>query len=144
MKKENLQRIIDMLRTIDETKFDMQHYKNVYGMADELGISADEAVRLSIMEEIECNSPACVIGHAIRLDIPLMQSIMSKDKYASSTFIYSKWSEEFTGLNYFEKDWDWCFASKWKRIDNTIAGAISRIQSLIAGTIELHPHYHHY
>ena len=83
---------------------------------------------------ISCNTVGCVIGHSVRLNPRLFASF-------HHLFGYIEWSEEFTGLCSYSFEWSWCFSGQWADIDNTVKGAISRIEAVLESTVESHPDY---
>lgn len=139
IKTNNLKRIIEHLKTIDETKFTMVTFSN--------NINSFKTEDLTY-----CNTAGCVIGHSIILDVPLFKRLEIKaiQEYSNITgeairqrniFLFSKWSEEFTGISQLDEEWNWCFGSEWNFYDNSISGAISRIEALIDNKITEHKHY---
>lgn len=78
---------------------------------------------------LACKSPACVVGHCTVLDTP-----ENRDRCFNGmdgAFNYGKWTYEFTGLTPFTRVWAWAFAWQWAEVDNTIQGAIARLNYLL-------------
>jgi hypothetical protein len=108
MNRENLQRMADHIRTVPQDMFHMQYF------------------RLSKEDTHECNSVGCGIGHCTILDpkpLPRVDRCRNID--------FKKWSERFTGIDYEDVKWMWCFAGSWFDIDNTPTGAADRIEWLL-------------
>jgi len=66
----------------------------------------------------DCGSAGCAVGHGPHAGILKLKS-EDWDNYAERVFI-SKQSE-----------WQWCFSSMWRQIDNTPQGAAKRIRCLL-------------
>lgn len=139
----NLQRMVGLLKTVDESQFNMKVFSNdIYG-------TTAERVDTLIKDEYKCNSGGCVIGHSIVLDTELFNKVLiinpladkENGRYKNLDEAYAYWSEKFTGLIANSTDWEWCFGADWVTHDNTVAGAISRIEALLSGTIESHKDY---
>lgn len=136
MNISNLQRMIDLLKTVDQSRFNMEvYYTNMIGLRH-------EAFDKLKSRNYECDTAGCVVGHCIVLDKELFNSLESLATSNSSlSTIYSMWSEKFTGLKMLSLEWEWCFGSDWKYTDNSITGAIDRMQAMINGTYREHPMY---
>lgn len=129
MNKDNLKRIVEHLKTIDEEQFDMKHFIARIG-----NISYDEI--------ITCGTSACAIGHCVVLDTELFKkcydiadkkySLSSGSVYRNSS-AYIEWSQEFTGLSVDSREWLWCFGTSWSSNPetNTVEHCISRIEALL-------------
>jgi hypothetical protein len=78
-------------------------------------------------KSIECNSIGCVIGHCVSLD----RSKTIPRYHESEEIDFEKWSGRFTGLGYYDNEWDWCFSADWSDTDNTPIGASKRIEWLL-------------
>lgn len=114
MNKANLQRMVDHLCTISDNQFDMRGYR----------LNGDKA-------SPECNSVGCVIGHCTVLDSEnVKQNYLNSD---TGIIKFTDWSYDFTGLHGYL--WDFCFGGAWVDTDNTIEGAIKRIESVINGEV---------
>ena len=106
MNRENLGRMPAHIRTIPQAMFDMDRWR-----------TGDAFVP-------ECESVGCVIGHCTILDpkpLPMW----------SNGIDFEVWSEQFTGMEAFSDDWNWCFAYNWAQVDNTPEGAARRIEWLL-------------
>lgn len=111
MNKGNLKKMADYIKTIPQEKFAMNQFRD-----DEDTFS------------YECKTVGCVIGHCTILDeskLPRRMDGISID--------FNKWSETFTGLSFYAREWDWCFNGHWHHVDNTPLGASKRIEYLLDG-----------
>jgi len=107
MNIENLQKAADYIKTIPQEMFDMGTFRE--------GQTTNK----------ECDSVGSVLGHCTVLDPNIL-------RFRSNDVInFEKWSESFFELGYYSYEWDWCFCSVWKYVDNTPIGASKRIQYLI-------------
>ena len=87
MNRENLQRMADYIKTIPQDKFAMNQFR-----ADEDFLS------------YQCGTVGCVVGHCTILDEkPLPRRI------DGISIDFTKWSEAFTGIQFYSNEWDWCF-----------------------------------
>ena len=71
--------------------------------------------------EIQCDSPGCVIGHMVRFATKPVPRIDGNIIY------FDGFAETELGINRRMPLWNYLFASEWKAHDNTIEGAINRI-----------------
>jgi hypothetical protein len=115
MKRENLQKMADHIRTIPQELFDMRHYRS---NKDSCNPAADE-------QEYECNSVGCVIGHCLTLAPNLVT------RCPEGVIQFADWSVEFTNTYWFGDEWSWCFSHVWEQFDNTPEGAALRIEWLL-------------
>lgn len=133
MNIDNLKRMVEHLKTIKDDQLDMATYNR---RAKHITVSS------FIVSNFECATAGCVIGHSVRLDTELMKKVITDaGNFSGIPRLYTAWSEEFTGLIYDSIRWQWCFSGGWKQYDNTVKGAISRIESLIDDTWREHEHY---
>lgn len=107
MNKENLQLMADHIKTIDPELFDMDIY------------------RRGDTEFAECNSIGCVIRHCAVLEEGELPRL------PNGGIDFSHWSYKFTGLHTMDVEWEWCFGSSWSQHDNSIEGAVNRIEYLV-------------
>lgn len=114
MNKENLQRMIDHLRTLPQNSFCMGAYRknNEYS-------------------NTECNTIGCIIGHCTVLD---SDNIKNNYLYDNGYVKFLDWSYDFTGLDKYL--WGFCFHSKWGIVDNTIEGAIKRLELVVNDKVD--------
>ena len=128
--------MVENLKTIDSRKFDMSTYNS------KLAKSLSFTVESFIVSNFECASAGCVIGHSVRLDPELMKKVIEDvGPIRGLPRLYTEWSERFTGLQNDTDEWQWCFGGNWIEFDNTISGAISRIEALVDGTWKNHDDY---
>lgn len=111
IKKKNLQKMADYIKTIELKDFSMINY------------------RLGSMESkyIHCNSVGCIIGHCTTLD----EKNIKENYILNNLICFREWSRDFTGLKVHSDRWEWCFGSKWTYVDDTPLGASKRIEYLI-------------
>lgn len=112
----NLQRMVEHLKTIPQSAFDIENYRTP-----------------NIWEDLEfthkCNTIGCIVGHCTELDTP--ENIKKfANTYDSEAGKFLKWSKHFTGFG-LETGWEYCFSGHWESIDNTVLGAIARLQHFI-------------
>ena len=91
----NIKRMFNyILLNISEEKITMKYYRKQYEM-----------------QSHECNSYGCIIGHCLILDdwknIP---KLINND----NDIDFGKWSEQFTGIDYYCNEWLWCFGLLWQ------------------------------
>jgi len=109
MNTKNLRAIAKLCREIPQSKFGMAKYRQYDDQAS-----------------AECGSVGCVLGHATRLETGKLPRDLGGIRF-------TPWSEVFTGLDRWSREWGWCFASSWDRVDNTPTGAAARIEWMLAG-----------
>lgn len=109
---ENLKKAKELLKTIPEDRFDMKHYTN------------KNSNTVSQVQNT-CNSVCCVIGHCVVLD-----DYDNLIKYEDDIFNYHLWGKSFFGIKkgYL---WDFLFSGNWFNTDNTVKGAIKRIDYVL-------------
>ena len=56
----------------------------------------------------ECKSTGCVIGHCTILD-----DYEDIPKLINDDIDFNLWSEKFTNIDCFSKNWEWCFGALW-------------------------------
>ena len=79
----------------------------------------------SLLEEYECGSVGCAIGHGPLAGI----GVEVFDKHEGRWDLYCH--EVFIDIRSDERAWKWCFAYEWSRVDNTPEGAAKRILWLL-------------
>lgn len=118
MNIENLIAVRELLKTIPSEQFDMGKYR-------EGGIPTD----------VNCNSPGCVIGHATKLNPSLFKFCMENASERRGPFFthysYVGFAESFFGICEVDEEYCWLFDHSWVDIDNSIEGAIMRIDILL-------------
>jgi hypothetical protein len=111
MNTENLLKAAAYIRTVPQSKFDMDIWR---------GTDKNKP-------QHECKSIGCVIGHCTILDPNIKKAVK---KYSLGlSFDYYDWATDFFTLEY--DQWEWCFSYVWKNSDNTPEGAALRIEWLI-------------
>ena len=108
----NLKRIFNyILLNVPEEKLDMSHFR-LYGD----------------LNSHECKTVGCVIGHCTILD-----DFEKIPKNQNGEIYFEKWSENFTGLDFYSDEWEWCFSSGWSKyyITKTKEQILLRIKFLI-------------
>lgn len=137
MNKENLQRVIKMLKGMDVRLFSMEQYRN----------TGSERTQ-------KCGTVGCIIGHATQLDTPehwekfILRLPVFKSHFSpSSEFDFTNWSYSFFGLDASSetdmKIWDYLFDSRWgyndiletNEILNSPKHAMYRINKVLGGYI---------
>lgn len=133
MNKENLQRMVDYLKSgaVPQEKFDMICY---HPLDNE--IRSEE--NYTWIQEHICETAGCVIGHCINLDTDLFKKQFHNASNGLIKGVFTRWSEEFTGLSAISKLWNFMFSGEWDTLDNTIKGAITRIEAVINDCPEKH------
>jgi len=109
MNRDFLNKLADLLETIDQDNFDMGDFSN-----------GDKAARY--VEDI-CGTVACAIGYG-----PLIEPPVEDDYEITQQFSYFDYSERVTGLPHESTLWEFMFSSKWWLVDNTPSGAAQRIR----------------
>lgn len=112
MKKENLQRMVDLLNSgkVTQEMFDMNKF------------------RLGDKKNTKCNSVGCVVGWCTELD---SENIKENYIFSSGGIDFYAWSEYFTGMLAGGYNWRFLFSENWAEVDNTINGAIKRLEYVI-------------
>ena len=120
LNKENLQRAIDLVKTIPQEAFDMEYYR------------AD----ISDMKEVECGTTGCIIGHCTKLDPDNVKYYLNK----RGVIDFTSWSRDFFGLIPFGDRWSFMFDTDWSRSPetNTPEHALMRMTYVLEGYIP-HP-----
>ena len=103
----NLERLADILETVDEGEFDMGCYATP---DDEVGLDPTEA------SKAECGTVACAAGHLVKIIKPLKEE-------GWEDFVYRT-----TGFSFGTLNWTWLFHGFWCPTDNTALGASKRIR----------------
>lgn len=109
MNIKNLKLLADYLSQLPA---DYQHFD----MFDFHSLSA----RPFAVDEVSCGTVACAIGHA-----PYVEGL-PKPEYGERWHTYSDRLFDLDPVS-----WTWCFAERWKFIDNTPQGAAKRIHWLL-------------
>lgn len=68
------------------------------------------------------------------LELTLVDNFNIKDRYIQQI-------EEFIDIKATSIEWYFLFSSAWIHIDNTIEGAINRLETVIEGTMKEHKHF---
>ena len=111
MKRENLQRMADHLKTnVLPENFDMGEY------------------RTGDLSNPECGSVGCTVGTCTVLDV---ENVVNNFTDSNGRIDFGAWLEDFTGIYWGEDEWEWCFDSTWSKTDNTPTGAALRIEWLL-------------
>lgn len=123
MNTENLTKLADHLKTVNPDNFDMARFSN----APPLYFKSD----LELLKNPPLPEIACAAGHAISI-FPLEKTDLSNDEDG----FYCLDEEAFT-VRVFDIDsdsqvWDFLFSGRWAVFDNSIEGAIQRIELLIS------------
>lgn len=111
---ENLKKAKELLKNIPEDRFSMGVFNS------------------NNPEELEgvlnpCSSVCCVVGHCVALDTEI-----NLKKYSwTYSFDYGNWSYSFFGFEYDSDLWNFLFSEIWVYVDNTLKGAIKRIDYVL-------------
>lgn len=73
----------------------------------------------------ECDSVGCAVGHLTAIDA---ENVNNNYKMFDEVIMFKVWSMGYFGLD--AKKWNWCFASDWYEVDNTVKGAAARMRYL--------------
>jgi hypothetical protein len=107
----NLRRLQALLSKLDPTLFEMR------------------TIRANTSIEHICKSVGCILGHCTRL-MPKKEFLKFVDK-EDGTIDYSGIGKKLFGLEVNTYIWYFLFGSSWSIVDNTIPGAIARIEYII-------------
>lgn len=113
MNRENLLRAIEHMKTVNADQFDMTVFND--------GSDYD-------FDFNECNSAGCIIGHCAVIDKKRFFEISQETQLNGP---YHNWSIEFFGIgnkDMHTAEWLWLFGQAWNETDNTLKGAIARMQ----------------
>ena len=102
MYKENLKLLVKGLKTLTPKQFDMGEFMT------------------------SCGTVGCVVGWAATFEG--LEPVDDDCGRYSDKLIYTKYSERVFNVESYE--WNWCFGD-WVYIDNSIDGAIKRINYLV-------------
>ncbi len=103
MHTKNLKLLAKGLKTLDQDQFDMDCYVN------------------------SCGTVRCVVGWATTFK---GLEPIDDDYYLNGTrFSYNRYSKRL--FEVYHNQWEWCFGGCWASVDNTVEGAIKRINYLI-------------
>lgn len=115
MDKVNLTRMRDHLLTLDEDSFDMYNY-------------SQDVSFITNIKQLECNSVGCILGHCAILD---KENVFKN--FINYEFInYEKWAENFIKISSDSLKYKFLFSSFWADYDNTLKGAIERINVVLS------------
>lgn len=107
MKTDSFIKALAVLKTLSPKDFDM----GLYQTAD---------------KNTQCGSLGCVIGHVARV-----VGVTPEFKNFYGGIEYASWALNFFGVSMDSNEGRWAFNNLWRDTDNTIAGAMARIQYLI-------------
>lgn len=110
MNVENMRKVIDYLSKIDDNQFDMNQWE----------------------KKNECGTVRCVVGYLPVIFPEKAPDFINHSLIAVSKYRYNSMSEEILGDFDFDT-WAYMFSHVWARLDNTVAGAIERMEEVIAG-----------
>ena len=102
MNKKNLKLLVEGLKTLEPNQFDMDQYIN------------------------DCGTVRCMVGWATTFK-GLEPIDDDYDDYDGVD--YDSYSDRVFETN--SDQWKWCFSGRWVDTDNTVEGAIKRIEYLI-------------
>lgn len=111
--KENLLRMADYIETVPQEKFDMDDFRAGKEWEDENPI---------------CGSVGCVVGHCTALD---GANVVSNFLNHNGGINFKSWIEDFTGVRFGSKVFNWLFSYIWPAVDNTPTGAAKRIRHFV-------------
>lgn len=114
IKKGNLLKIAEHIKTIPQDKFDMGNFRQF----DFTNIETE------------------FVGDVISLSVILDKDNVINNFTDEYGIAFREWSRYYTGLEPFSDRWDWCFSWKWKNIDNTPTGASKRIKYLLENGLD--------
>lgn len=134
MRPNQLRRIIGLLKRIDKRNFHIGHY---HGNQEYFARLIEDRYNI-------CGTTGCIIGHAVSLNRGLMDMLVKQANTYNFHRLYARWSVLFTGVDSESNEWYFMFSGRWQWYDNTIEGAIDRIQAVINGTWRFHKHIHIY
>lgn len=136
MNRKNLEILVAGLRTVPENKFTMATFCTKDGEDHQT-----EYIRKDTdIKEHMCGSSACVVGWS-----PTFKGleVIDADFYFSKsnsifynphgTLSYTEYSNRLFELD--EEQWEWCFGGDWDQHDNSIDGAIKRINYMLKNDI---------
>ena len=118
MHKTNLTKLAEYLKTIDPKNFNMITYHNL----DEF------LTKKYLASKKYCPTVACVLGHAPM--IPGFELIPEDFDINEDTISWSRYSNRIFQIPYNEI-WNWLFSGEWTATDNSLSGAIKRIEYII-------------
>ena len=115
MNKKNLQILANHLKTIDPQKFDMSTFNRIHAFPE-------------IGEEYTCNTAGCIAGHAPM--IPGFEFNEKDTKGVFDTICWAKYIHRIFDISEVSDEnlWLWIFGGNWSAVDNTIKGAVKRIE----------------
>jgi hypothetical protein len=76
------------------------------------------------LDPFDCNTSACVLGHAALSGIPELEVPLSCISWSIYPWVVF-------GLTVVDDAWGYIFDSQWQKIDNTVASAIERLTYVI-------------
>jgi len=95
--KENLQKAIAHMKTVDKSHFDMS-------------VFTSDSYRGAFNE---CSSVGCTVGHCSVLEENREKYTTTSSTLNSETFDYLEWSRDFFGIDTEETLWDFMFSEFW-------------------------------
>jgi len=109
--KNNLLLLADFLEGLHQNEFNMSFYaSDAHGQ-----YQRDPQANV-------CNTVACAVGWGPSAGIPIMAQERDWQSYSVRAF----------GLSEYSNEWLWCFSGSWSRVDNSPAGAASRMRHLVS------------
>lgn len=104
----NLEKLADLLETVEEDKFDMRDFATLDGYG---GFCPNYIHKVG-----ECGTIACAAGHLVKIIEPLEGET------------WDDFIDRETGLECGSDIWSWLFDGGWVGTDNTALGASKRIR----------------
>lgn len=119
--RKNLKILAKKLETVNPEHFDITVYNKTY-----------ESRFVKVKDiDFSCNTCGCVLGHAATF--PEFK-ITEQDIYEFMNdypFAWQKFTEKYFGIEVDSFVWTWLFSTDWSEVDNTLQGAIRRINYFI-------------
>lgn len=94
----------------------------------DMGVLTKEGDPHSKKAKEVCGTVACAIGFAPMLFKPIPADY--SDSYWP-VFQYTNFCLRVLGIEWGNREWDWCFNTCWAAVDNTAKGAASRIRYML-------------
>ena len=121
MNRKNLEILVAGLRTVPELQFNMGLFCDSFGKGS--------IKKGTDVQEHMCGSSACAIGWGPSfkgleiIDTDLTDDFLNISNVA--TLNYYEYGDRLFKLN--DDEWEWCFSGEWDQHDNTVKGAVKRI-----------------